>query len=240
MGGVASIRFSVAASRAANSASEHDSMEVDVAIELPNISKAVEQRVFGAYFLALGEFNNAFTGVEHLLVCSIKNTLQREMKADADEWLLSAALGGMRMSPAKDTVKRLLRVQSASKEIRDCVDKAFAQLGDIQWLRDRLAHHLTLLRGTDEKHMLINLDYASAREPEKSEFIGFMPIVLRAASEDLVAIKALIDTLMCIHHGIIPGEKVEIPSWRYKPSMLVRHRPQSRGNQKLRKPPPQS
>ena len=209
-------------------------------MDKPNISKATEARVFGAYFLALGEFNNAFTGVEHLLTCCVKNTLSREMRDDRNEWLVNAIVGSMRMSPAKDTVKRILRVQGAPVARRLFVDKVFAHLGDIQWLRDRIAHNATLLRGDDQKHMLISFDFASAREAEKSEFVGFMPPVLRAASHDLVVIKALIDDLMSMHHGSIPETDLKLPAWQYRPSLLVRRRPKSSESRKPRKPPPRS
>lgn len=190
-----------------------------------SISTEVKERVFAEYFLALGEFNSAYTGVEHHFTCCVKNTLSREMKDDRNEWLINAVVGSMRMAAAKDTIKRILRVQCSPAPRRQIVDKAFSHLGEIEWFRNRIAYNATLLRGTDAKYMLINFDYASAKEAEKSEFVGFMPIVLRAASIDLHAIKAVIDDLMSMHHGIIPDGSIELPSWHYKPSMLVRHRP---------------
>lgn len=188
----------------------------------------------------LGEFNNAFTGLEHMLTCSIKNTLSLQLKEGADEWLINAIVGSMRMSPAKNTVKRILRVQNASKERLALVDKAFAQLGDIEWLRNRLAHNRTILRGSDERHSFVNYDFASASEATKSEFIAFQPMAIRCASEDLVAITKLVDDLMSMHHGSIPDDELALPTWRYKPALLTRHRPKSNENRKPQQPPPQS
>lgn len=205
-------------------------------MEQSNISKGVEQRVFAEYFLALGEFNNAYTGVEHHLTCCIKNTISREMKDDRSEWLINATIGGMRMAAAKDTIKRILRVQKATEGRRKLVDKMFAHLGDIEWLRNRLAHNVTLLRGNDDKHMLINFDFASAKEEEKSEFVGFMPVVLRRASLDLHAIKTVMDDLMSMHHGSIPDAELPLPAWHYKPSLLVRRRPKFADSQKQPSP----
>ena len=203
-----------------------------------NISKSVQDRVFGEYFLALGEFNTAYTGVEHHFTCCIKNTLSRQMRDDKNEWLINAIVGSMRMAAAKDTIKRILRVQSAPPSRRALVDKVFAHLGELDWFRNRLAYNATLLRGTDERHMLIHFDYASAKEAEKSQSIGFGPIVLRAASIDMHAIKAMTDDLMSMHHGTIPDGEVALPAWQYKPSVLVRHRPKSGDNQKQPKREP--
>jgi len=99
-------------------------------------------------FLALGEFNTAYTGVKHHFTCCIKNTLSRQMRDEKHKWLINAVVGSMRMAAAKDTIKRILRVQSAPPSRRALVDKAFAHLGEIEWFRNRLAHNATLLRGT--------------------------------------------------------------------------------------------
>lgn len=205
-----------------------------------NISFEVEQRAFEAYFRMLGEFNNAFTGLEHMLTCAIKNTLSLQLKEGTDEWLINAIVGSMRMSPAKNTVKRILRVQNASKERLALVDKAFAQLGEIEWLRNRLAHNRTILRGTDERHSFVNYDFASATEATKSEFVAFQPDAIRCASEDLVAITKMMDDLISMHHGSKPVEELALPTWRYRPALLVRHRPKSNGNRKALRPQPQS
>jgi hypothetical protein len=194
------------------------------------ITQSVEQRAFGQYFVVLGEFYNAYTSMEHMLTCAIKNTLSRQMKDDGQEWLVNAIVGSMRMAPAKDTVKRILRVEKADRKKQEALAAAFAQLGDIEWLRNRLAHNRTLLKGDDKRHMFINVDFASAKEEGKSEFVGFQPATIRAASEDLVAITKLTDDIMSMHHGLIPDAPLQLPAWRYKPSLLTRRRPKSGGN----------
>jgi len=141
-------RFSAASRRAAVSSSEYISSFGAFFMDEANISKSVQDRFFGKYFLALGEFNTAYTGIEHHFTCCIKNTLSRQMRDDKNEWLINAVVGSMRMAAAKDTIKRILRVQSAPPSRRALVDKAFAHLGEIEWFRNRLAHNATLLRGT--------------------------------------------------------------------------------------------
>lgn len=205
-----------------------------------SISFDVEQRAFELYFRMLGEFNNAFTGLEHMLTCAIKNTLSRQLKDGADEWLINAIVGSMRIGPATDTVKRILRVQNAGKSKLNLAEKAFAQTGEIARLRNRLAHNRTVLRGTDERHMFVNYDFAAATELSKSEFISFQPSTIRLASEDLVAITKLLDTLISMHHGSIAEAELVLPTWQYRPSALGRHRPLSSGNRKAPKPPPRS
>lgn len=76
-----------------------------------------------------------------------------------------AVLGGMRMAALKDTVKRLLRVFRASEAEIAAINQVFAQLGDIQFLRDRLAHHWT--RPTEEDGSWRNDDFVNVRELSK-------------------------------------------------------------------------
>ncbi len=209
-------------------------------MEPPEISKEVEQTAYSAYFISLGEFNHAFTSLEHHLTCCIKNSLSRQMREGSDEWIVNAIVGSVRIGTAKAILKRILKVIKAEKRQMDLLDKLFLQSGEIEWLRNRLAHHATFLRGTDENHWFINTDFASASEEDKSEFVGFQPGAIRLASADLIAIKQAVDDLFSMLHGLIPAREIVLPTWQYKSSKLIRHRPKSGGRQKQSARPPQS
>jgi hypothetical protein len=229
---VASIVRNVASSRADASDLDKVSELLDSGMAAPQISQEVELREFEAYFLALGNFNHAFTSLESLLTCCVKNTLRRQMREDGDEWVINAVVGGLRISNAKAIVQRLVRALGATKDNQVLVQSVFAQSGHIEWLRNRIAHNATLLRGTDTKNFFVNVDFASASEPEKSEFVGFKPGVIRCATQDLFEIKRVVDDLFSMLHGSIPEAKIVLSSWQYKPAMLVRHRPKLSDNRK--------
>jgi hypothetical protein len=238
LGGVASIARNVASSRTDAAALEMASKLLDSGMASPQISEEVERRAFQAYFLALGNFNHAFTRLESTLTCCIKNTLKREMRDDGDEWVINAVVGGLRIGAAKAIIQRLLRTFGATKDHQLLLQAIFAQSGHIEWLRNRIAHNATLLRGTDEKHFFVNVDFASAAEPEKSEYVGFQPGVIRCATQDLIAITRAVDDLFSMLQTLIPMQNIELPSWQYKPAMLVRHRPKLIGNRKRYSSPP--
>ena len=194
-----------------------------------------------AYFMALGEFYHAYTSLEHHLTCCVRNAVTGHTAAGSKEFRLTVAvLGGLRMAPAKDTIKRILRVIRADKEVRRFFDDVFSQLGEIQWLRDRLAHHITYCVTTSEPHRWHNEDYAAAREMEKIEGIEFDLATIQNATRDLEAIKFGTDGVITPLLRGDPITALQAPAWHYKPSQLSRSRPNVGGNRIPLTHPPQS
>ena len=183
------------------------------------------------YYEPLGRFYHAFTDVEHQLACMVGNVVSDGTGGVKFE-VSKAVLGGMRMAALRDTVKRLLRVFEASGAEIAAIDKVFAQLGDIQFLRDRLAHHWT--RPMESDGMWRNDDFANVRELSKSQKFTFHISALTAATEDLESIKWYIDPLFepYVTEKVQGRDKLnpfELPAWQYKSSMLIRDRPISGG-----------
>lgn len=174
------------------------------------------------YYLALGEFHHSYTDLEHELTCIVRNVVTEGMQKHRHVAAVSAVLGGLRMAPARDTIKRLMRVLGMSREEREAVDKAFAHLGEIQFLRDRLAHHFTT-HDDNRPGTWVNDDFAGVRELSKWTTIEFTHLTLRAATADLRAIKVYLDGLFCQHITPLPGINLPpfdlnaFPAWQYKP-----------------------
>ena len=172
--------------------------------------------------------------MEHELNLAIFAAVTRMTKRQKRKEVLLAVLGGQRMSPAKDTIRRLLRATKANAKRTGFVDKLFAQLGEIQFFRDRLAHNLTTLT-EGEPHLFINMNFAGIRELEKFEDIVFDVDALEAATLDLYAMRALVGQFF--NHYMRDGSSAvpSLPPWHFKPSMLIRDRLISRGSRKRRK-----
>jgi len=144
--------------------------------------------------------------------------------------VLLAVLGGQRMATLKDTIKRLLRATKANKKRVAYADSIFKQLGEIQFFRDRLAHHITVR--TDKPDTWENMNFAAVREVSKIEDIRFTLATLAAASSDLHTIRRCCGDLF--NHYLRKGSESvpDEPAWGYKPSMLIRDLPISRDSRK--------
>lgn len=202
-------------------------------------SPSLPDVVFSLYCASSGRFFHAYTAMEHELNLAIFAAVTRMTRRQKRKEVLLAVLGGQRMSPAKDTIKRLLRATKANPKRIRFVDCLFTQLGEIQFFRDRLAHNLTVLT-EGEPYLFMNMNFAGIRELDKFEDIVFDVDALDAASDDLHTMRVLVGTFF--NHYVRGGSAAvpALPTWQYKPAMLTRDRPLSRGNRKSRKHQPRS
>lgn len=183
------------------------------------------------YYLAVGALHHAYTELEHELTCLIRNVITQGRESLVGYRVAVAVLGGMRMSPLKDTINRLLRAIGADAARKQAVADTFAHLGNIQFLRDRLAHNFTRPDG-DRPGIWINDDYAAVREVNKNRTLEFPVTLVTAAAADLAAMKNFLDPLFN-DYVTLPHDYDRtlfdpnaMPTWRYKPSLLTQHRQQ--------------
>lgn len=173
------------------------------------------------FFKALGHLQYAFTGLEVQMACIVSQYITVGYDSGIHWPMMNkvdAVLGGMRMDNAKDTINRLLRVSDTPDEVRDFVASIFKQIGEIQYLRNRLTHYHTAAVFR-KRGQFINTDAEVAREQSKALFLTFSYDALDAARHDLHAIGGLLDRLFD------PDEEsvtLQLPAWQYKPSMLTR------------------
>lgn len=198
------------------------------------------------YYLTIGMFYHQFTEMEHQLACLIRNLITERRDTPRDYFIAVALLSGSRMGTLMDTVKRLLRILGVDKATKEAVDKIFAHLGDIQFLRNRLAHHFTRPFGPDKPDVWVNDDFASVKEAHKDRPLEFTLKTVRNAGNDLATMKEYLDPLFSDYISLPPGElkltfdPSALPTWRYKPGGLSPHRPKSGDSQQWWSPPPQS
>jgi hypothetical protein len=204
----------------------------------PDTPSEAEEEAYALFCLLLGEFFHTFTAVEAELNYAIYVAVTRLSKRMRAAPML-AVLGGLRMSPAKDTIKRLLRATRASERRKDFVDALFHQLGEIQFFRDRLSHHATVI-SSDNPAIWINMNFGGIKELHQMEDISFHLETLRAATADLQVIRTYVAGFFNHHVRRGSAATPKPPAWQYKPSMLIRDRPISSGSPRSRKLRPRS
>lgn len=191
-----------------------------------------------SFCLLLGRFFHSYTALEHEFSNAIIATVTRLTKHRIRMRIALAVLGGQRMSPLKETIKRLLRATDASKKRRDYVDAMLHQVGEIQFFRDRLAHYFTTF--SPKPDTWVNLNHTGIREMDKLEDITFHISALDAAAEDMMKIRQSVGCWFSHYDRSGSARTPDVPTWRYKPSMLIRDRRKSSGSPKARKRPPRS
>lgn len=98
---------------------------------------------WGAYYSALGEFLHEFSRMENSMNAYLAQVLADSIEIDSlrASLILRAAVGGQRLAPLRDTLKRLLRVTRAPAGTLAYVEVILKHVGDIHYLRDRLMHN---------------------------------------------------------------------------------------------------
>ncbi|MDB5799182.1 MAG: hypothetical protein JWL63_121 [Rhodocyclales bacterium] len=103
-----------------------------------------------------------------------------------------AVLGSMRLKPMKDSFNRLLSVTNADDAVTAELDRIFAHLGDIQSIRDRLAHNGATPDMRNKENWFYTSDHLTQNLQEKSSTIYFKANTLLDMARDLTVIPDLI------------------------------------------------
>jgi hypothetical protein len=165
--------------------------------------------------------------------------------------IIGAVMGGQRLAPLKDTLNRLLRVTAAADAVTKNVTDILAHVGEIQFLRDRLAHNGAFPDLENGRWWFGTTNVSTVRERKDSEMLFFTHEMLLAASHDLEDAWELIDRQIRPQFWAEVDDQMRRedpayagrtfpPTWRYKPSELRRERPRSQPKRKSRQPPPRS
>jgi hypothetical protein len=103
-----------------------------------------------------------------------------------------AVLGSMRLKPMKDSFNRLLSVTNADAEVTAELERILAHLGDIQSLRDRLAHNGATPDMRNKENWFSTSDHHTQNLQEKTSTIYFKASTLLDMARDLMVIPDLI------------------------------------------------
>lgn len=176
------------------------------------------------FYTALGHLHHSFTNIEDLLSCVILNDVQRIAHPDnlVDSLILRTVLPTGRIKPLMDTINRLMRIKSTDNERVAFIKSCFEQIGQIQFLRNRLAHYTTYKSSENQRKSWVNIDYATAKETDKLKVILFDTDTLSKAANDLVQISKRISGVFSV-----PDFDVRPEPWTYKSSLLEHRRSDS-------------
>jgi hypothetical protein len=198
--------------------------------------KSVPPAARRRYYHALGRMMHNFACVEDILNTAVSTFVFNPspyVEGPDMDWYrtldaIKAVTGGMRIAVLRDALKRLLRVHKASKKSRDEIAFVFAQLGEIQYMRDRLAHNAAVPMPPFGSGLYSTNNLSTASEFEKFDEILFTTSMLDNMADDLAEIPFF------IHQALYPerwrpvrrrGRPPQPHSWRYKPSELERRGP---------------
>jgi hypothetical protein len=201
-----------------------------------DLPRSVQPEVILRYYTAFGRFVHMFARTERRLnellgSMVAKKIAPRNYKADE---IIHALTGSMRMSVARDNLKRFLRMTNAPEDVWVNVDAAFQQLGEIAFFRDRVAHYGVDFHADGQDWQSVTY---RGREPDESETIFFTAAMLDNMAFDLDQIAERIEAAIDRPKRAKKNSRVEQAPWRYKPSQLRRtgpkHDPTLRSRERL-------
>jgi hypothetical protein len=206
----------------------------------------VPQELWDRYYYALGRFIHMFARFEDSLNASINSFIGARVtpRQPHDHRVVKAATGGQRLAPARDTLKRLFKVtipleptaeQQTWFKARDAEFKRiFDHVGEIHYLRDRIAHNGAVPDMTNKDGWFYTANLITVRDFDQANLVYFKPQTLLNMADDLERIPDLISRLTDpdIFNGLEQQFNCD-PSyqasqarlcapWRHKPSDLKR------------------
>ena len=139
-----------------------------------------------------------------------------------------ALIGSNRYSVSKDTLKRLLRAESVSKEVSGIFDAIFNQASEVVKLRDRLAHQYTYRASEQNDLWWINNNFPNIKDAGSEDPIMFELKQLIFATIDIGKIIDSLDQFVVDDQFDVTFSKQQntlfVPEWCYKPSALIHGR----------------
>lgn len=173
----------------------------------------------GFLFISFAVVENKMTGV---LKMHLARNIDANPKGSASVALASAIYGGMRFSNSRDAMKRVLKIEKAKPETLGLFTALFTQIGEIQRLRDLIAHQiLDPAPGNDGNKWLIR-DFLTTKFVSEQQTFEITISDIEEAARDLEAACNFIGGL--VGRNVISNipDGIELPAWRYKPAMLKR------------------
>lgn len=170
---------------------------------------------------AVGQLLLAFAGVENQLQALLKLHLMQQITTDPDDskvvGMVAAIYGSMRFSASRDTMKRIMAVENTPNEHAVFAKDLFDHLGNIQSLRDMLAHQALEMPDGDGPWTLH--DVFTTRDTSKPKTFALRTDDLTLAGYDLFAACDRIGGFEA-EGTLFSGGDTSLVSWLYKPSML--------------------
>jgi hypothetical protein len=173
---------------------------------------------------AAGHLFIMFGRLEGTLTAALKLHLAMRMKGDpgsAEVALTSAVYGSMRFKAIRDTIKRIMHVEQTPEAQAEFVLHVFEQVGHIENLRDKIAHHLVVPAYEGAGAYWQVTDAVVTRDIRKPQVWVFDVDAVERAAVDLVLVeRRLGGHLVGAKLFTSPEFSTSPVSWLYTPSML--------------------
>ena len=182
------------------------------------------------FYSALGRFIQMFGKVESSLHVVLRDIIANLLNATYDsdyEELIAATTGSMRVAGLRDAIKRVLRVGRINDVFVNEFEYGFAHLGEIHFMRDRIAHHGC---GYNSEGAFYTTNDETVSEFMNGELILFEIENLLDMAYDLKRLEEYFSVIEISMHGDVDESlgaylRFERPTWRYKSSSLKRAGP---------------
>lgn len=193
-------------------------------------------RALRNYSLCSGFLFYEFAHLEAMLARTLKTYVAEsfngttDMSAD-DYWervaLSSAVIGSQRFSALRDLYKRLQSLKVPNAEQTAMTNAIFSQLGEIQYLRDRLAHQKSVQACRPYDGRWVNHDLFSTKAILEPKPILVHVADIYAAGIDCDSAVDILEVALMgrqIDHKPVTEQDTQLPAWRYKSSALIQGR----------------
>ncbi len=192
--------------------------------------------VVGHLFLTFGRLEGVLSAV---LRVHLSNRLSPTSEGSYDIGIPAAVYGSMRYSNLKDTVNRITSYEEMPAVQKSFLGSIFKQCGDIQALRDVIAHQqmMGFDKSTDAWEWA---GLTTTRDPKNTPIYQITANSISHAAWDLGIASDRIGVLQTEPKLLQPNLNIEPISWRYKPSMLSLQLHDAVSSSQARKPPPRS
>ena len=170
----------------------------------------------GSLFLNWADFEGGLTaGLKLHLLAQFKSVNKAESNKAAR--MVAAIYGSQRMKAARDTMKRLASVEDIEPKRVRFAEAVFAHIGNIETLRDKLAHQS--LVETPEDHVWRLHDIMTTRALMEPKLYEIKTQALYHAAADVklagLRLSGLLDK-----RSLAGRFDLTPPTWQYKASML--------------------
>jgi hypothetical protein len=194
------------------------------------------------YYYALGRFFHQFGRTEDLLNNIVHRLLVQQLHTQhlAALQTIQAVLGGMRVKMLSDAINRTLSASGAAYAMREDAKRVLDHLGEIHYIRDRLAHNAAYPGEGSKEGWFYTNNNITVREDEKANVIWFQVEALNNMTVDLAHVPDMLERILFPEETrIIDEELGDDPDhaervaalqspWRYRLSQLTRVRPRPR------------
>lgn len=193
----------------------------------------------GHLFISFGRLEGTLSAILRL---HLANNFADHLGQREAVRMSSAIYGSLRFKAARDTLRRLSKAEGVSDDVEKFLDAVFTQVGHIEVLRDKLAHHVVVASADEEAEGYWQVsDQAVTRDLSKIKVYVFDDDAVVAAAFDLIAVGHRLG-------GYKQGTNLftkdalslEPIAWQYKPSMLKQVRRGTARTLQGRPTPPQS